>query len=563
MLEWLILHTVTLTLLTGLVLALGRLFRLAPATRHVLWLIVLIKLLTPPLLFWPWRVPAPFRSQPSLPEPGPTLPVSEPEHSTESVAFPVSVDVAIPVAQPVAAAVPLTEEPAAPPAPEPPRGTFAGEILLPALAGGAWLAGGLVMASVQAVRILRLRRRLAGARAVPDELVRHVTELATRLGLRPPALRVLPDLGSPMLCGWGEPRLLWPEGLEATLPPEGQQAVLVHELAHLRRRDHWTAWVLLLGGCVWWWHPLFWLVRRQLAREAELACDAWVVETLPEARRAYAEALLEVALRGSWTAAAAPALGAAGSRRDFERRLILIMREHLPCRLSPKMVLVAGALVLLTLPAWTLGYFDPPTTTPAAGPVYLPAGALPAPAVEVAPAFDRVPFVAPLFRNTTSAPAPEPKPDDAAREKKLRDLEERIRVLLKELHELRGDGRPPATAIIQAVPAPPLAYYEPITRLQDGRPVTSYRLVPATGGEQEMTLTRVVYKLPAAKAEALAAFLKENVKAQVLETKVEDEHITITTTPETQRTIGQFISLLRGKSENKPDQRTNPPAKRQ
>ena len=68
----------------------------------------------------------------------------------------------------------------------------------------------------------------------------------------------------------------------------------VSELAHLRRRDHWIGWLQLVAGCLWWWHPLYRYVSRQVRANAELACDAWVVTLMPSARRAYADALLEV-----------------------------------------------------------------------------------------------------------------------------------------------------------------------------------------------------------------------------------------------------------------------------
>jgi len=373
-------------------------------------------------------------------------------------------------------------------------------------------------------------------------------------------MRALTDLPSPMLWGWGRPHLLWPLGLEAKLQPEGQQAVLVHELAHLRRRDHWTAWLLLIGSCVWWWHPLYWLIRRQLAGQAELACDAWVVATLPQGRRAYAEALLEVALRGSPTAAEVPALGAAGSRRDFARRLVLIMREQPTCRLSSKVLAAAVALAVLTLPAWTLGSLAQPVPPTAAAP---------------AKADVRVSGGAGI-RQTVAVPPtaglPQVSGDTAKRDKKVRDLEEKIRVLLKELHELRGDLAPPTPMIAPPMPPPtilamppttaagPQGYYQPVTAYRDGMPVTSYQIVTVHPGvENEVTLTRVIYKLPTDKAEALSGFLKEHVKAAVLETKVDSDGITVTTTPDTQRAIGQFVALIRGKSQTKQEHKNLTP----
>ena len=55
--QWLILHTVMTAALAGVVVAASRWFRLGPAARHLLWLIVLIKFLTPPVVYWPWAMP--------------------------------------------------------------------------------------------------------------------------------------------------------------------------------------------------------------------------------------------------------------------------------------------------------------------------------------------------------------------------------------------------------------------------------------------------------------------------------------------------------------------------
>lgn len=59
-------------------------------------------------------------------------------------------------------------------------------------------------------------------------------------------------------------------------------------------------------------------------------------------------------------------------------------------------------------------------------------------------------------------------------------------------------------------------------------------------------LSRATYKMPKAKAESLAAFLKDQVKGQVLETMIKEDGIVITTTPEAQRIIGQFLGLVQG-----------------
>jgi len=83
-------------------------------------------------------------------------------------------------------------------------------------------------------------------------------------------------------------RLVLPSGLWSELDDAGRRAVLLHELAHLRRRDHWVSWIESAvgeftgasGGVVG---------RRRLREEAEFSCDAWVTWLLPRGRRAYAE----------------------------------------------------------------------------------------------------------------------------------------------------------------------------------------------------------------------------------------------------------------------------------
>jgi hypothetical protein len=343
--------------------------------------------------------------------------------------------------------------------------------------------------------------------------------------------------------GFGLARLVWPEGLEECLPPEGQRAVLVHELAHLRRRDHWVGWLLLVAGCVWWWHPLFWLVRRRLHCEAELACDAWVVGSLPEARRAYAEALIEVSRLASRPAVPVPALGAAGRRRDFERRLVMILRERMSCRLSRRVLLGVGLLALLALPAWTLGQPGPAKPDPKATP---PAEKLGSPKPEkpdldkVLVDLDKDGALDVFIANELQVPAA-----PADRDKKLQEVEEKLKALLKEVQALRA-GNPPK-------PNPNLykgeLQWEPVIAQVDLKDfVTRYEVSTRDRGPVEVTLSRTTYQLPAAKAAALAAFLKEHVKASVMETKAEGDSLTVTTTPDAQRTIGQFVALIQGKS---------------
>src|SRR5438067_1936197 len=130
----------------------------------------------------------------------------------------------------------------------------------------AWLAETTVVAAALAGAVALLCRGLR-----PRPAVRHALWLVVLLKLLAPPL-VAWALASPVLWGLGRPRLLWPAARLGRLSPQSERAAIVHELAHLRRRDHWVGWLQLPASCVWWWSPLFWAVRRQIGRAAELAC---------------------------------------------------------------------------------------------------------------------------------------------------------------------------------------------------------------------------------------------------------------------------------------------------
>jgi hypothetical protein len=219
-----------------------------------------------------------------------------------------------------------------------------------------WLASAAVVALVKLFRIQRFRRLLAWQQPAPPWLLHQVEELAGRLRVWPPLTLLLPGLATPVLWCLGWPKLLLPSALIDRLHADSRPTVLVHELAHLRRRDHWVSRLQLMAMCLWWWNPLFWYVRRQLHENAELACDAWVVRTLPESRRAYAEALIEFSRLVAPSSAPVLAMGMGSKRRQaFEGRLTMIMQEGGITRVPLPALLAIGLLALAVLPGWSVG----------------------------------------------------------------------------------------------------------------------------------------------------------------------------------------------------------------
>jgi hypothetical protein len=127
---------------------------------------------------------------------------------------------------------------------------------------------------------------------------------------------------------------------------------LVHELVHLKRRDHMARMMELATVCLYWWHPVAWWARRNAERAAEHCCDAAVVAHLPGARRVYAEALVATVDFLSAEPRALP-LGASGfSQLNYVKRRMEMILEAKPTRRrswSMRLVVLAISLVVLPL----------------------------------------------------------------------------------------------------------------------------------------------------------------------------------------------------------------------
>ncbi len=157
-----------------------------------------------------------------------------------------------------------------------------------------------------------------------------------------PSIRILDAHVPPLVfAAWRSLIFLIPARLLKGLDREQLHAVLVHELAHIRRRDHLTRWFEIFVRGIFWWHPLAWWASRQLRQAEEECCDAWVVWALPNSRRSYGEALLWtiefLAERRLFSVVAGTALG--GSH--VKRRIEMIMNQQLNRRMS------WGALIAL------------------------------------------------------------------------------------------------------------------------------------------------------------------------------------------------------------------------
>ncbi|MFM8872338.1 MAG: M56 family metallopeptidase [Phycisphaerales bacterium] len=126
---------------------------------------------------------------------------------------------------------------------------------------------------------------------------------------------------------------------------------MTHELAHVRRRDHFVRWLDWAVVAWFWWNPLAWLARRGLRASEELACDALVLRTQDTAARDYGHCLVSVAESMMTPAFRAPAQACTmGDGGSLEERIRLIMSGTLRTRPSAALrtltLAIAGASML-------------------------------------------------------------------------------------------------------------------------------------------------------------------------------------------------------------------------
>lgn len=345
-------------------LAVGRWSR-RPALSHLLWTLVLVKLLTPPLINVPvgWQIDVASWLQPGSHSDVAGNAASSTTRAASkhgrAAASPRNNPQTIAKASPQRGSQsPSSVQPGQPAGAGPARfetssSFLAGnrfwamkvEILLAVwLIGSLYVLFKLVWRSYQFHSFLRLVERRH------ESLGPRAAELALRARIAiAPRVIVVDSVVSPMLWGMGRRAcLVFPAKLISRLSPLEVDALLLHELAHFARGDHWVRVLELAVSVLYWWHPVFWWARHELEISEEQCCDAWVVEHQSGSRHSYAEALLTTIDFLHEPATHRPPVACGLGEVPFLRkRLTQIMRGQVAARLPVSIttgVVIAGVL---------------------------------------------------------------------------------------------------------------------------------------------------------------------------------------------------------------------------
>ena len=214
-----------------------------------------------------------------------------------------------------------------------------------------WITGVWIFCWVNVVgwfSVCRLRRR--GVCCVPVRWQQELVRLSTQLRLSRP-IRLMESclVDVPIVLGHFRPFILMPIGLLAGLPPEQIEAILLHELAHIRRCDYLVNVLQRLAEGLLFYHPALWWISRVIRSEREHCCDDVVVALCGNAHQ-YAVAL--TALEQNRWSSREPALAATGG--SLVKRIHRLLYPKGPTNAWTPMlaVMILIATVAVALAVW-------------------------------------------------------------------------------------------------------------------------------------------------------------------------------------------------------------------
>lgn len=165
-----------------------------------------------------------------------------------------------------------------------------------------------------------------------------------------------PTLLEPGVFGVSQPVLLLPEGIFDRLTPAQLQAVIAHELCHVRYRDNLIATIHMFVETIFWFHPLVWWIGKRMVEDREQACDEEVLRDLAEPK-AYAEGILNVCklyVESPLTCVS----GVTGA--NLKKRIEAIMRYRVSEKLNfAKILLLAMVGILAVVGSVFIGVMNP------------------------------------------------------------------------------------------------------------------------------------------------------------------------------------------------------------
>lgn len=240
-----------------------------------------------------------------------------------------------------------------------------------------WILGSVVAILFQVKNYFLCRKLLHRCRPVHSSAVKQALSAAAQhvgISAEIPLLSAS-GLPAPAVVGVITPTVLIPEDADTQFTPSQLHSILVHELAHIARRDHWMTGLTRIAQVLHWWNPVLYRVMRRISETREMICDD-IASRASAASTEYAATIVGVAERSLLHSDAFASLGMGeSSPTELEKRLKRILSSGnrvVEIRLSP---MARFSVALLVLAVCTTVLFaqvpGPAASAPQASPKYV------------------------------------------------------------------------------------------------------------------------------------------------------------------------------------------------
>ena len=218
----------------------------------------------------------------------------------------------------------------------------------------AWLVGVFVLSIRLLLGLIGVSRLRKSAQRPPVWLQELSDEIAKMMSVSSPAVALSCRISEAVAVGFVKPMVLLPLSWVTELPADMLEAIIAHEMAHIRRRDLWVNLIQRVAETLLFYHPAVWWISNRVRVERELCCDAMVIDQTRNPLR-YAETL---ELAGRLSATSKPpsvAVTSVGSKQVLLQRVASVLhppnerKRNRPTWLAGLIPLMAIAAALLSI----------------------------------------------------------------------------------------------------------------------------------------------------------------------------------------------------------------------
>lgn len=197
---------------------------------------------------------------------------------------------------------------------------------------GAGVAMARLLAGLRQVRAIRKSCTVIDPAQLDTSLQERVRKVLEQSGMsrgasRPVRIAESDKVRVPAAIGFWRPMIVFPSWALCELSPDELNAILIHELAHLRRKDDWTNLFQKIVRAVFFFHPAVWWIDARLTLEREMACDDAVLAETGNSR-AYASCLIGLLEKSCAHRGWAMAQAAVHHAHDAALRIAQILDPH-------------------------------------------------------------------------------------------------------------------------------------------------------------------------------------------------------------------------------------------